>query len=75
MAATETQRSLIYYTFNDQVIVKKLEESVAIIVENGLKVSDMYKLLTEYCARVNENKKYILGLNEFLSSKFKSDLK
>ena len=71
IAAAETDRDLIYFTFQDEEAFKKLEKISDII--KTMNVSQIYELIGEYAneicdLRLQEIQRF--GLSEFLSTKF-----
>lgn len=71
MAAAETDRDLIYYTFHDEETMKKLELIVKLLA--NLNVSQAYELIKEYSnevghLKISEMKRF--GLGQFLMTKF-----
>ena len=71
MVAAETDRDLIYFTFNDENTVENLNKILSIIDKYNLKVGQIYELINEYAdgirhSKVNTKK---FGLCQFLDVK------
>jgi hypothetical protein len=72
MVAAETNRDLIYFTFNDENTVENLKKIVSIIEKHNLNVGQVYELINEYAneirhSKVNTNR---FGICQFLDIKF-----
>lgn len=72
MVAAETDRDLIYFTFNDENTVENLEKILAIIYKHNLNVGQVYELINEYAAEIRHSKVNTkkFGLRQFLDTKF-----
>ena len=71
IAAAETGRDLIYFTFRREETLRKLEKISGII--KTLNVSQAYELIGEYAKKISgmslqEIQRF--GLSEFLSTRF-----
>ncbi len=76
IAAAETGRDLIYFTFRHEETLRKLEKISGII--KTLNVSQAYELIGEYAKKISglslqEVQRF--GLSEFLSTRFSAQTK
>jgi len=70
IAAAETDRDIIYYTFQDGEAFEKLEKISNIL--KTMSVSQMYELIGEYANEISDLKLQEIqrfGIAEFLSTK------
>ena len=81
MVASETDRDLIYFTFNDEQTVENLKQIIEIIEKHNFNVSQVYKLINEYADEIRHTSVCLIfckpkinfksfGLSEFLKTKF-----
>ena len=75
MVAAETDRDLVYFTFNDEKTVKSLKNILKIIHDFQLTVGQVYKLINEYAMELDHLDKSDVdtsdfGLSQFLQVKF-----
>jgi hypothetical protein len=75
MVAAETDRDLVYFTFNDEKTVKSLKNILKIIHDFQLTVGQVYKLINEYATELDHLDKTDVdtsdfGLSQFLQVKF-----
>ena len=74
IAAAETGRDLIYFTFNREETFRKLE-IIANIIAN-LNVSQVYELIGEYSNEIRELKSHVIkqfGIGQFMLTKLSKD--
>ncbi len=74
IAAAETNRDLIYFTFNNDEAFRKLEKMTDII--KTMNVSQVYALIAEYSNEIADLRLREIngfGLCEFLSTKFSTN--
>lgn len=75
MVAAETDRDLVYYTFNDEKTVKSLKNILKVINDFQLTVGQVYNLINEYAMELDHLDKTDVdtsdfGLSQFLQVKF-----
>jgi hypothetical protein len=73
MAASETDRDLIYFTFRDLETVKDFNSLVKIIQEKELDVGNIYALLVAYNRQIqglDENRYQKYNILKFLKDTF-----
>lgn len=75
MVAAETDRDLVYFTFNDEKTVKSLKNILKIIEDYQLTVGQVYKLIDEYAMELEHLDRSDVdtsdfGLSQFLQVKF-----
>ncbi len=73
LAASETDRDLVYYTFNHEETVKNLKNIMSLIEKERLCVGDVYKLILEYSDEIRDLKSSDLkhfGICQFLETKY-----
>lgn len=56
LAAAETGRDVVYFTFNDQELMHEVHRMHSFLVENNKTVGDVYKLLLNYYSEVCQNR-------------------
>lgn len=54
MTASETERDLIYFTFNELSLVSNLNKIVHLIESSKLNVSQIYAIINDYSAHLNQ---------------------
>ncbi len=73
MAASETDRDLIYFTFRDLETVKDFNSLIKIIQEKELDVGNIYALLVAYNSQIqglDENRYQKYNILKFLKDTF-----
>jgi len=76
IAAAETDRDIIYFTFQDEETFNKLKKISDIL--KTMNVSQMYELIGEYANEISDLKLQEIqrfGLGEFLSTKLTTNTK
>ena len=73
IAAAEADRDLIYFTFHNNRVSKKLELIKEIIERNNLNVSQVIEIINEYANEIKDLKRHEIkkfGISEFMTTKF-----
>lgn len=54
IVASETDRDLVYYTFDSQTTCRNLIRIIEIAQENSLEVGHVYRILDKYCHKLQK---------------------